>query len=173
MDALAKQENNTFISVKHESVAAMMASAEAKMTGRLGVCIAQMGSGLANLINGLGDAYMDKAPVLAITGQAPMNKIGTSYKQYINQQEMVQAISVHCQFIVHPDSVIAALIQAMNKSIFNRSVSHLSIPKDQFNLVTTSQPKSQPPRIFAPATSPNGLQQALEIMRSSKQPIML
>lgn len=73
MDTIANQEAISFIAVKHESVAAMMASAEAKTTGRLGVCIAQMGPGLANLINGLGDAFMDKAPVLAITGQAPLH----------------------------------------------------------------------------------------------------
>src|SRR5690606_11270414 len=69
MDELAKQDSIQFIAVKHESVAAMMASAEAKLTGRLGVCTATMGPGLGNLLNGLGDAYLDHAPVLAITGQ--------------------------------------------------------------------------------------------------------
>lgn len=172
MDAIAKQEDITFISVKHESVAAMMASAEAKLTGQLAVCIAHMGPGLANLLNGLGDAFMDKAPVLAITGQAPMNKIGTTYKQYIDQQKMIQAISLHSQLVVHPDAVIDALTEAMQKSVSNKTVSHLSIPNDLLYMVTTSRP-DQPPRIFNSAPSPEGLQYALEFMRSAKQPMIL
>ncbi|KKB33166.1 thiamine pyrophosphate-binding protein [Bacillus thermotolerans] len=71
IDAIAEQNDIQFIAVKHESAAAFMASAEAKLTGRLAVCTATMGPGATNLLNGLGDAYADRAPVLAITGQAP------------------------------------------------------------------------------------------------------
>ncbi|KQX56584.1 thiamine pyrophosphate-binding protein [Paenibacillus sp. Root444D2] len=172
MSALAMQDTISFIAVKHESVAAMMASAEAKLTGRLGVCIAHMGPGLANLINGLGDAYLDNAPVLAITGQAPVNKIGTSYKQYINQQELVQAISQYSQIVVHPDSVIESLTQAMQTSILQRSVSHLSIPTDVFNMTTTIQPRRQPQVAF-PFSDREIIQKALQLIQSAKQPIML
>ena len=75
IDALAKQDKIKYIAVKHESTAAFMASAEAKLTGGLGVCTATMGPGATNLLNGLGDAHADKAPVLAITGQAPVIRL--------------------------------------------------------------------------------------------------
>ena len=58
-----------FIQVRHEEMAAFMASAHAKFTGELGVCIATSGPGAAHLVTGLYDARLDHMPVLAITGQ--------------------------------------------------------------------------------------------------------
>jgi len=172
LDAIAQQEDIQFISVKHESVAAMMASAEGKMTDGIAVCTAQMGPGLANLMVGLGDAYMDNVPMLVITGQAPTNKIGTPYKQYINQQEMVQSITLGSELIVHPDAVIGGLSEALYASLSQRSVSHLSIPTDIFHLVTTTEPK-KPPRVSTSSSGQGEMEQALEIMRSARKPIVL
>lgn len=172
LDALAKQKAISFIAVKHESVAAMMASAEAKLTGRLGVCMAQMGPGLANLINGLGNAYLDKAPVLAITGQAPLNKIGTFYKQYINQQELVQAVSEYSQTVVHPDAVVESLTLAMQTSLLQRTVSHMSIPADVFKMTTTVKPREQP-RVSISGIGPKAVLETLNLLQSAKQPMLL
>jgi len=172
MDAIAKQEALSFVAVRHESVAALMASAEAKLTGGLGVCIAQMGPGLANLLNGLGDAYLDQAPVLAISGQAPLPKIGTPYKQFINQQELVQAITSFSQLIVHPDAASPVLQQAIHTSILQQTVSHLSIPQDLFAMATTSQPLER--KYFAPPCPDLAqLQPIVDLMRSAKQPMLL
>jgi pyruvate dehydrogenase (quinone)/pyruvate oxidase len=172
MDALAKQEAISFIAVKHESVAAMMASAEAKLTGRLCVCTAQMGPGLANLMNGLGDAFLDKAPVLAITGQAPLKKIGTSYKQFINQQQMVQAISSYSQLVVHPNAIFESLTQALKTSVINQTVSHLAIPADVFRQPTINQ-SCEKPSMSISFVDTAVIQQALQYMQSSKRPVML
>lgn len=172
LDALAKQNDISFIAVKHESVAALMASAEAKLTGKLGVCIAQMGPGLANLINGLGDAFLDKAPVLAITGQAPLNKVGTSYKQYINQQQLVHAVSLYSHLVVHPDAVVQSLAHGMYTSVLHRTVSHLSIPSDVFGMTTLIQPSEQP-QISVPISGPEDLHEALHVMLAAQKPMLL
>jgi pyruvate dehydrogenase (quinone)/pyruvate oxidase len=172
LDAVARQDDIRFISVKHESVAALMASAEAKLTGGLGVCAAQMGPGLANLTVGLGDAFLDSAPVLVITGQAPTDKIGTPYKQFVNQQEMVQAVSRFSELVVHPDAVPTGLAAAMYKSLAERSVSHLSVPANLFLSAATSDPR-KPPRLPAPTCGRELPEQALEWVRSAKRPMML
>src|SRR5919199_3622591 len=71
MEALrTRQDKVRFIHVRHEEAAAFMACAYAKVTGRLGVCLATSGPGGIHLLNGLYDAKMDHAPVLAITGMA-------------------------------------------------------------------------------------------------------
>ncbi|MDD9270528.1 thiamine pyrophosphate-binding protein [Paenibacillus sp. GCM10023248] len=172
MDAIAKHKTISFIAVRHESVASLMASAEAKLTGRLGVCISQMGPGLANLLNGLGDAYLDKAPVLAISGQAPLRKIGTFYKQYINQQVLADALAPYSQLIVHPDAVIDALKQAVLTSCLHRTVSHLSIPADLFAMATTAQPFERPSNpTLLPGTET--VQQILSLISTAKQPMIL
>ncbi|MGF9826953.1 thiamine pyrophosphate-binding protein, partial [Brevibacillus agri] len=68
LDALGKQSEIQYISCRHESAAAMMASAEAKLTGKPAVCAATMGPGFVNLLNGLADAHTDRVPVIAIAG---------------------------------------------------------------------------------------------------------
>lgn len=172
IDALAKQTSISFIAVKHESVAAMMASAEAKVTGRLAVCISHMGPGLTNLITGLGDAYLDKVPVLAITGQVPLNKIGTTYKQYIDQQQLVQAVSSFSQMAVHPNAILESMTHAMYTSLLQRTVSHLSIPSDVFTMFTTMQP-CEPPPVSVPSPDPLEIRHALDLLRSAKRPVLL
>ncbi|MBO9605209.1 MAG: thiamine pyrophosphate-binding protein [Paenibacillaceae bacterium] len=171
-DALAKQQTISFITVKHESVAAIMASAEAKCTGRLAVCLSQMGPGLTNLLTGLGDAYMDRAPVLAITGQAPLDKIGASYKQNIQQQQLVRAVAGFTELVAHPDAAMEVLAQAMYTSLESRTVSHLSIPSDLFAAETMRLPV-EPPRLPVFAAYPEQMQKALHIMRAAKRPILL
>ena len=83
-EALRTQKGRIrFIHVRHEEAAALMACAYAKFTGRLGVCIATSGPGGIHLLNGLYDAKLDHAPVLAITGLQHSDLIGTFTQQDI------------------------------------------------------------------------------------------
>src|SRR5438067_10900433 len=78
MEALrTRRDKIRFVHVRHEEAAAFMACAYAKVTGKLGVCIATSGPGAIHLLNGLYDAKMDGAPVLAITGMPFHDLIGT------------------------------------------------------------------------------------------------
>lgn len=172
MDAFAKQKQVAFIAVKHESVAALMASAEAKYTGGLGVCVAQIGPGLANLINGLGDAYLDGYPVLAITGEAPLSKIGTAYKQRIDQHQLMQPISAYSELAVHPDAVFEVLSTAVRTSRMMGTVSHLSVPADVFAMPASGQPLPFSPIVHG-TMSADQLQQALQTMRLARRPFLL
>ncbi|MFC4808159.1 thiamine pyrophosphate-binding protein [Paenibacillus sp. GCM10023250] len=172
MDALADQDQIAFIAVKHESAAALMASAEAKLTGGLGVCVAQTGPGLANLIVGLGDAYLDNAPVLAITGQSPLAKIGTPAKQFIDQQVLMQAVAGYSRLVADPDAAMAGLTEAMHRARANLTVSHLSVPADLFGL-STAVPAKQPPAPPVAQPDTEALDQAAGMMRAARRPMML
>lgn len=145
MDALGKDKDIRFIAVKHETTAALMASTEARLTGKPGVCVSQMGPGMGNLLNGLGDAHLDRCPVLAITGQAPLNKIGTDYKQYINQQDFIQPLACYSSLLCHPDAISDVLGKALTLSCIRRDVAHLSIPQDLFFSNTAVEPLPPPP----------------------------
>lgn len=172
MEGLLRQNDLEWIGVKHESVAAMMASAEAKLTGRIAVCAVQMGPGLTNLMTGLGDAYLDGAPVLAISGQAPLSKIGTNYKQYIDQQVLVQAITGFSRIVVHPDAVIDALTDAMHIALGKATPVHLSIPSDLWTLPCQTEPR-KPIQGTNPVPEDSMIRQAVNIMLASKRPMML
>ncbi len=174
MDELAKQDSVQFIAVKHESVAAMMASAEAKLTGRIGVCLATMGPGLGNLLNGLGDAYMDKAPVLAITGQAPTKKIGTDYKQYLNQQEFIKPLAEYTTLLAHPDAVTDILIKAMSTSLVRGAVTHLSIPKDLFSMNSKAKLHHEPKTLKGNSVIvEKEIAPVIERMKTAEKPMIL
>ena len=85
MEALrTRQDRVRFIQVRHEEAAAFMACAYAKYTGRLGCCLATSGPGGIHLLNGLYDAKLDQAPVLAITGQTYSDLKGSNFQQEVN-----------------------------------------------------------------------------------------
>jgi pyruvate dehydrogenase (quinone) len=82
LGALASAENRfEFIQVPHEEVAAFMACAHGKFTGQPGVCMATSGPGAIHLLNGLYDAKLDHAPVVAIVGQQKRTALGGHYQQ--------------------------------------------------------------------------------------------
>src|SRR5919202_3646307 len=84
MEALrTRQDRVRFIQVRHEEAAAFMACAYAKYTGRLGCCLATSGPGAIHLLNGLYDAKMDQAPVVAITGQTYSDLKGSKFQHEV------------------------------------------------------------------------------------------
>src|SRR3989454_10726329 len=98
MEALrTRQDRLTFVQVRHEEAAAFMACGYAKFTGRLGVCLATSGPGAIHLLNGLYDAKLDGAPVLAITGQTYHDLIGTRYQQEVDLLSLFKDVAVYDQ----------------------------------------------------------------------------
>ncbi|MCW1928368.1 thiamine pyrophosphate-binding protein [Bhargavaea beijingensis] len=174
IDALAKQDQIQFITTKHESTAAFMASAEAKLTGGLGVCTATMGPGATNLLNGLGDAHADRAPVLALTGQAPTDKYGTATPQFINQQDLVKPFAAYSANLASPDAAVDLLEKAVGTALRQRDVTHLSVPKDLFMEKTSASPRPMAEVIQGTAVfTKESLEKAASIMKSAKRPMIL
>src|SRR5689334_465241 len=96
MEALRRRQDQlTFVQVRHEEAAAFMACGYAKYTGKLGVCLATSGPGAIHLLNGLYDAKMDGAPVLAITGQTYHDVMGTWYQQEVDLLALFKDVAVY------------------------------------------------------------------------------
>src|SRR5919201_3522524 len=87
------QDRIRFLLVHHEEAAAFMATAYAKSTGRLGVCVATSGPGGLHLINGLYDAKLDHAPVLALTGMQETAVLGTGYQQEVHLERLFDDVA--------------------------------------------------------------------------------
>src|SRR3954464_15874977 len=90
IEAVRKQDKIKFIHVMHEESGAFAASAQAKLTGELAVCVGTAGPGAIHLLNGLYDAKMDHAPVLAITGQVETSMLGTDYQQEVDLKALFE-----------------------------------------------------------------------------------
>ncbi|TCP52400.1 pyruvate dehydrogenase (quinone)/pyruvate oxidase [Tumebacillus sp. BK434] len=163
-----------FVAVKHEGTAAFMASAEAKLTGRLGVCIATSGPGMANLMNGLGDADQDRVPVLAITGQVPTKKIGTDTKQYLDQQVFIEPLAAYSALLAAPDATVELLTKAIHTALELGAVTHLSVPKDLWAMLQTNAVRKRPQMVKGVLEfNPQDVGQAAAIMKTAKQPVVV
>src|SRR5918911_5612214 len=131
MEALrTRREKIRFIQVRHEEAAAFMACAYAKYTGRLGCCLATSGPGGIHLLNGLYDAKLDQAPVLAITGQTYSDLKGSNFQQEVNMTLLFEDVSCYNQEVINPNQVAMLANEACRHALNNRGVAHITFPVD-------------------------------------------
>ena len=131
MEALRKRRDQVrFIQVRHEEAAALMACGYAKFTGRLGVCLATSGPGGIHLLNGLYDAALDGQPVVAITGMAFHDLIGTHTQQDVALDRLFADVAKFNQRIMGPSHVENVTHLACRTALAYRGVAHLTVPVD-------------------------------------------
>ena len=170
-----------FIQARHEEMAAFMASAHAKFTGELGVCIATSGPGASHLVTGLYDARLDHQPVLAITGQQARTAVGGHYQQEVDLVSLFKDVAGD---FVHqasaPAQVRHLVDRAVRIALANKTVTALILPND-----LQEMPYEEPPRVHGtihsgigfrpPKTVPHAydLKQAADILNAGKKVAML
>jgi pyruvate dehydrogenase (quinone) len=131
IEALRKrQERIKYIGARHEEAAAFMASGFAKHTGQLGVCVGTTGPGAVHLLNGLYDAHMDGAPVVAITGMTFHDLIGTRYQQGVDTTKLMQDVALYNVEVTGPEHAVMVTNRACRVALGDRGVAHLTVSKD-------------------------------------------
>ncbi|NQV16433.1 Rieske 2Fe-2S domain-containing protein [bacterium] len=178
-DAMRRQEtsgNLKYIGIRHEGAAAFAASAYGKLTGRPAVCFAIAGPGSTNMFTGLWDAKVDRAPLLALTGQIETQVIGTGTFQEVDLLQAFQSVA-NFNHRVHVDSKHPELmIQAIRHAILNREPSHLTFP-DEVQVTQVSDPDLADPlqRITKQTISPppEQLELAVSLIRAAKRPVIV
>ena len=90
--------------VRHEQGAAFMADVHGRLTGRAGVCLGTLGPGATNLITGIGDAYLDYAPMVAITGQVGLDLVHKESHQYVDVVDMLRPVTKWNARIERPET---------------------------------------------------------------------
>ncbi|MDR5884182.1 thiamine pyrophosphate-requiring protein [Caballeronia sp. LZ032] len=120
-----------FVQARHEEMAAFMASAHAKFTGELGVCIATSGPGAAHLLTGLYDARLDHMPVLAIAGQQARAALGGHYQQEVDLPAMFKDVAgAFVQQASVPSQIRHLIDRAVRIALSERKVTALVLPND-------------------------------------------
>jgi pyruvate dehydrogenase (quinone)/pyruvate oxidase len=151
MEGLRRNRDKVrFILVHHEEAAAFMATAYAKATGRLGVCLATSGPGGIHLLNGLYDAKMDHVPVLAITGMQETSVLGTAYQQEVHLDRLFEDVTEYNQMITNPAQVPGLVDIAVRTAYGRRGVAHLTFPND----IQIAEAGENPWESVAPANPP-------------------
>jgi len=124
-------ERFDFIQVRHEEAAALMATAHAKFTGDVGVCIATSGPGAVHLLNGLYDARKDRQPVVAIVGQQPRSALGSDFHQELDLQALFANVaSEYCVTVSVPEQARHAIDRAMRIARTRNTVTVVIVPND-------------------------------------------
>ncbi|MFC0399386.1 thiamine pyrophosphate-requiring protein [Paraburkholderia rhizosphaerae] len=131
-----------FVQARHEEMAAFMASAHAKFTGELGVCIATSGPGAAHLITGLYDARLDHMPVLAIVGQQARAGLGAHYQQEVDLAAMFKDVAgSYVQQASVPAQVRHMVDRAIRIALSEQRVTALILPNDLQDLEYEAPPR--------------------------------
>jgi len=129
VDAIRKSKVK-YVQVRHEEGASFAASVEAKITGKPSACMGTSGPGSIHLLNGLYDAKMDHAPVIALTGQVESDMIGHDYFQEVNLTKLFDDVAVYNQILINPENAEYIIRRAIREAISKRGVAHINLPVD-------------------------------------------
>ncbi len=131
LGAFERQDKIKFVQTRHEEMAAFMASAYAKFTGELGVCMATSGPGASHLVTGLYDARLDHMPVLAIAGQQARAGLGGHYQQELDLTSLFKDVAgAFVEQASTPPQVAHLVDRAVRIAIAERRVTALIFPND-------------------------------------------
>jgi pyruvate dehydrogenase (quinone) len=170
-----------FVQARHEEMAAFMATAYAKFSGQLGVCIATSGPGASHLITGLYDALLDHQPVLAIVGQQARNALGGHYQQELDLVSMFKDVAgAYVMQASSPAQIRHLIDRSIRIALARRTPTVIILPND-----IQEEPYEDPPRAHgtlhsgigysAPSIKPRDadLDRAAEVLNAGKKVAML
>jgi len=182
MGAISKAEDKvSFVQVRHEEMAALMACAHAKFTGEVGVCLATSGPGAIHLLNGLYDAKLDHQPVVAIVGQKARTSLGGSDQQEVDLLSLFKDVaSAYVQQASDASQVRHLVDRAVRIAKAERTVTCVIVPND-LQEETYQDPKHEHQTIHsgigyvAPRVLPQDaeLQRAADVLNAGQKVAML
>lgn len=128
----AEKDGKDFVYIRptHEEIASLMATAHAKFTGEVGVCIATSGPGAVHLLNGLYDAYCDNQPVVAIVGQQARAAMGTDFQQELNMERLFGDVAEYVKTVTTPAQAQVVVDKAIRIAQAHRKPTVVILPVD-------------------------------------------
>jgi len=177
MHRLEDEDKLTYIGVRHEGAASFAASAYAKLSGKPAACFGIAGPGATNLLTGLWDAKMDRAPILALTGQVGSQVLGPGAFQEIDLTTAFSSVSAWSQTVLSGSKHTELMNLAVKHAILQRGVGHLILPDEvQVQALEPEAPASGPEGRLAPlAVAPpqESLEAALAKIGQSQRPVII
>jgi pyruvate dehydrogenase (quinone) len=182
LDALRRSDAGIeFVQARHEENAALMAVGQAKYDGGAGVVISTQGPGAIHLLNGLYDAKLDHAPVVAVIGQQHRSTLGSGYMQEVDLRTLFADVaSAYVTQVVTPDQVPLAIDRAFRNALATRQPAVVIVPHDvqsadasdtdQAHGVVRTAAVFEPPLV---TPSPERLREAAELLRRAERPMIL
>ena len=163
-----------FITTRHEQGAAFMADVYGRLTGRAGVCLSTLGPGATNLLTGVADANMDRAPVVAIAGQAATTRMHKESHQYLDLVSLFAPVSKYSTQVNAPETIPEVVRKAFKQAIAEKpGVSFIALPEN----VAGSELERREPLKAQAAMTPGAreakVEQAAEIVSGAEHPVIM
>ena len=167
----------TFIGIRHEGAAAFAASAYGKLTGRPAACFAIAGPGSTNLLTGLYDAKVDRAPVLALSGQVPSKVRGRGAFQDLDLEAVFADVTVYSETVQAGSDHAELMNLACKHAIVERGVAHLVLPDEVQVLAAAEHQRAGSPagRVPRPEFAPPeaAVEDALRLLAHARRPVVV
>jgi len=171
--ALEDSDKIQFVLTRHEQAAAFMADVYGRLSSFPGVCLATLGPGATNLLTGVADAQLDRAPLVAITGQAGLERVHLESHQYIDVVQMFTPVTKWSTRVSVPESVPEVARKAFRLARLEKpGATHIELPED----VAKEEVRSAPlelRRTSYPQAQREAIDRAAEIINAAKSPVIL
>jgi acetolactate synthase-1/2/3 large subunit len=162
-----------FIPVRHEQGGAYMADMYGRLTGRAGVCLGTLGPGATNLLTAVADAFLDRAPLVALTGQADVERMHKESHQYIDLLAIMQPVVKWNARVSAPDIVPEVVRKAFKVAETEKPGStHLELPEDVMGMPLEAEPMPRRAPVL-PEPQARELLKAVDIIRNAINPVAL
>src|SRR5438034_3795910 len=174
MDAL-RGSSVRFVLTRHEGAAAFMADVYGRLSGRAGVCLATLGPGATNLVTGVADAFLDRAPLVAITAQANLSKIHRESHQYVDILQLFGPITKWNARVESPDVVPEIVRKAFKLAEAEKPGStHVELPENVAEEEADPDQKPLPREpVSAPTPARASVEQAALLIEKAVRPVIL
>ena len=162
-----------FVLCRHEQGAAFMADALGRLTGEAGVCLATLGPGATNLVTGVADANMDRAPLVCITGQADSRRQHKESHQNMDVVALFRPVTKWASPIIHPENVQEVVRKAFKIATTEKpGATHIELAEDIAHMEATGEPLL-PRKLRRPVPDDKIVDQAWRLLREAKRPVIL
>ncbi|HET9493975.1 MAG TPA: acetolactate synthase large subunit [Chloroflexia bacterium] len=175
LDALSRSTGIEFVLTRHEQGAAFMADVYGRLSTYPGVCLATLGPGATNLITGIADANLDCAPLVAITGQAGLERVHKESHQYIDVVDMLRPITKWNARVERPDALPEVVRKAFRLARLEKpGATHIELPEDVAAMPVAPDLSPMPVRRTTyPQPRSATLEQAAGLLCSARRPLVL
>jgi acetolactate synthase-1/2/3 large subunit len=172
-ESLAKS-SVAFVPVRHEQGGAYMADMYGRLTGRAGVCLGTLGPGALNLVTAVADAYLDRAPLVALTGQADLERMHKESHQYIDLVDLLRPITKWNARVNSPDVIPEVVRKAFKVAEAEKpGATHLELPEDVLGMQVEGLEPLPRRRPVKPEPSARELLKAADLIRNAINPVAL
>ncbi len=165
------------VETRQEQGAAFMADVHGRLSGRAGVCFSTLGPGATNLLTGVVDAYLDRAPLVAITGQASLNRRHKESHQYIDVLSMFRPVTKWNTSIPKAEVIPEVVRKAFKIAQTEKpGATHMELPEDVADEAIGEGGKRDPLLVQGPVTpepSPRQIARAVQVIASAQRPVIL